>query len=199
MVPGGGVEPPRGDKPRRILSPLRLPVPPSRPNRKAVIQLSLAVPPLQPESVFEMVLRCAAPQRRDYAAVHHYVAASLFISYTAILVLPGLKNGDLALSTMVRQTFPPWFLGVVGGAGALTVMVPCGHPDTERRAALFAKNFFRSVFKPSMKDDDIAKLAKVMAVVMAGIAVYFATYSSTTLVGLLLLAYAQRQSSTLSG
>ena len=30
MVPGGGVEPPRGDKPRRILSPLRLPVPPSR-------------------------------------------------------------------------------------------------------------------------------------------------------------------------
>jgi SSS family solute:Na+ symporter len=146
-----------------------------------------------------MVLRCAAPQRRDYAAVHHYVAASLFISYTAILVLPGLKNGDLALSTMVRQTFPPWFLGVVGGAGPLTAMVPRGHPDTERRAALFAKSFFRSVFKPSMKDDDIAKLAKVMAVVMAGIAVYFATYSSTTLVGLLLLAYAQRQSSTLSG
>ena len=30
VVPGGGVEPPRGDKPRRILSPLRLPVPPSR-------------------------------------------------------------------------------------------------------------------------------------------------------------------------
>ena len=30
MVPGGGVEPPRGC-PRRILSPLRLPVPPSRP------------------------------------------------------------------------------------------------------------------------------------------------------------------------
>jgi hypothetical protein len=30
LVPGGGVEPPRGC-PRRILSPLRLPVPPSRP------------------------------------------------------------------------------------------------------------------------------------------------------------------------
>src|ERR1700677_2414130 len=29
LVPGGGVEPPRGC-PRRILSPLRLPVPPSR-------------------------------------------------------------------------------------------------------------------------------------------------------------------------
>src|ERR1022692_2147490 len=42
LVPGGGVEPPRGDKPRRILSPLRLPVPPSRPNRKIVAKLSLA-------------------------------------------------------------------------------------------------------------------------------------------------------------
>jgi hypothetical protein len=30
LVPGGGVEPPRAEA-RRILSPLRLPVPPSRP------------------------------------------------------------------------------------------------------------------------------------------------------------------------
>jgi hypothetical protein len=29
MVPGGGIEPPRAEA-RRILSPLRLPVPPSR-------------------------------------------------------------------------------------------------------------------------------------------------------------------------
>ncbi len=33
LVPGGGVEPPRGC-PRRILSPLRLPVPPSRPGAR---------------------------------------------------------------------------------------------------------------------------------------------------------------------
>ena len=30
LVPGGGIEPPRAEA-RRILSPLRLPVPPSRP------------------------------------------------------------------------------------------------------------------------------------------------------------------------
>ena len=57
-------------------------------------------------------------------------------------------------------------------------------------ATLFTKNFFRPVFKPSMKDDDVAKLAKVMVVVITAIALYFAIYSSTTLVGLLLLAYA---------
>ena len=38
LVPGGGVEPPRGC-PRRILSPLRLPVPPSRLDEPAAIHL----------------------------------------------------------------------------------------------------------------------------------------------------------------
>jgi solute:Na+ symporter, SSS family len=112
-----------------------------------------------------------------------------FVGYTAILVIPGLKNGDLALLTMVRQTFPPWFLGVVGGAGALTAMVPAAILILAA-ATLFAKNFFRLLFRPAMKDDDVAKLAKVMVVVVTGIALYFAMHSSTTLVALLLLAYA---------
>ena len=41
-----------------------------------------------------------------------------------------------------------------------------------------------------MKDDEVAKLAKVMVVVITAIALYFAIHSSTTLVQLLLLAYA---------
>jgi hypothetical protein len=32
LVPGGGIEPPQGFWPLRILSPLRLPISPSRPN-----------------------------------------------------------------------------------------------------------------------------------------------------------------------
>jgi solute:Na+ symporter, SSS family len=111
-----------------------------------------------------------------------------FVGFTAILVIPGLKNGDLALLTLVRQTFSPWFLGLVGGAGALTAMVPAAVMIL-CAATLFAKNFFRPLFRPSMKDDDVARLAKVMVVVITGVALYFAIYSSTTLVGLLLLAY----------
>jgi len=112
-----------------------------------------------------------------------------FVGFTAILVLPGLKNGDLALLTLVRQTFPAWFLGVIGGAGALTAMVPAAVLILAA-AALFSKNFFRPIFRPSMSDDAVARLAKVMVVVITAIALYFAIYSSTTLVGLLLLAYA---------
>jgi solute:Na+ symporter, SSS family len=112
-----------------------------------------------------------------------------FVGFTAILVIPGLKNGDLALLTMVRQTFPPWFLGVVGGAGALTAMVPAAVLILSA-ATLFTKNFFRPLFTPSMKDDDVTKVSRVMVVVITCVALYFAIYSSTTLVGLLLVAYA---------
>ena len=40
-----------------------------------------------------------------------------------------------------------------------------------------------------MTDDSVAKLAKAMVVVITGLAMYLALYSSTTLVGLLLFAY----------
>jgi SSS family solute:Na+ symporter len=111
-----------------------------------------------------------------------------FVGFTAILVMPNLKNGDMALLATVRATFSPWFLGIVGGAGALTAMVPAAILILTA-GTLFAKNFVRPLFAPSMSDDSVAKLAKVMVVVTTALAMYFAIYSSSTLVGLLLFAY----------
>lgn len=110
------------------------------------------------------------------------------VGYTAILVTPGLKNGDLALLLTVRNTFSPWFLGFIGGAGALTAMVPAAILILTA-GTLFAKNFFRPLFAPSMTDDSVAKMAKILVVIITGAAMYFAIYSSTTLVSLLLFAY----------
>lgn len=111
------------------------------------------------------------------------------IGFTAILVIPGLSNGDLALLTLVRQSYPAWVLGVVGGAGALTAMVPAAILILSA-STLFAKNFYRPLFKPEMTDEGVAKLAKIMVVVITLISLYFAIYSSSTLVALLLLGYA---------
>ncbi len=111
-----------------------------------------------------------------------------FVGFSAILILPGLKNGDMALLLTVRQTFSPWLLGLIGGAGALTAMVPAAILILTA-GTLFAKNFFRPLFAPAMSDDNVARLAKLMVVVITGVAMYFAIYSSTTLVGLLLFAY----------
>lgn len=117
------------------------------------------------------------------------LAFIFFAGFAAVVALPGLADGDMALLTIVRRTFPPWFLGVIGGAGALTAMVPAAI-FTLTAATLFAKNLYRPIFAPAMTDDQVAKLARVLVVVLSLIALGLATYSSTTLVSLLLLGYA---------
>lgn len=111
-----------------------------------------------------------------------------FAGFAALLIVPDLPNGDLSLLTIVRRTFPAWSLGVIGGAGALTAMVPSAMLILTA-ATLFAKNFFRPIFAPAMKDDGVARLAKSMVAVVTGVAVFFAVFGSATLVGLLLLGY----------
>jgi SSS family solute:Na+ symporter len=117
------------------------------------------------------------------------LAFIFFAGFAALLVVPGLSNGDLALLTVVRRSFPPWFLGVVGGAGALTAMVPAAI-FILTAATLFAKNLYRPIFAPAMTDDQVAKLARAMVVLLGAISLALAIYSSTTLVSLLLTGYA---------
>jgi solute:Na+ symporter, SSS family len=112
-----------------------------------------------------------------------------FVGLAAVLVLPGLANGDLAMLTIVRKTFPAWFLGMIGGAGALTAMVPAAI-QILTAATLFAKNLCRPILAPGMTDQQVAKLAKITVLVLTGAALCSAIYSSTTLVSLLLVGYA---------
>ncbi len=116
------------------------------------------------------------------------LAFIFFVGFAATLILPGLHDGDLALLMLVRKTFPAWFLGVVGGAGALTAMVPAAI-ILLTASTLFIKNVWRPLIAPSMTDDQVARFARIMVIVLSGISLYFAIYSSTTLVSLLLLGY----------
>jgi solute:Na+ symporter, SSS family len=109
-----------------------------------------------------------------------------FVGLAATLILPGLPNGDLAMLAMVRKTFPAWFLGLIGGAGALTAMVPAGVMILTA-ATLFAKNICRPILWSAMTDQQVAKLAKTTVLVITFIALGSAIYSSTTLVSLLLV------------
>ena len=117
------------------------------------------------------------------------LAFVFFVGFAAVLVVPGLPNGDLSLLTLVRKSFPAWFLGVIGGAGALTAMVPAAI-FILTAATLFAKNFYRPIFAPAMTDDQVAKVARATVVALSLISLYLAIYSSTTLVSLLLVGYA---------
>jgi SSS family solute:Na+ symporter len=112
-----------------------------------------------------------------------------FVGLAATLVLPGLHDSNLAMLAIVRQTFPAWFLGVIGGAGALTAMVPAAILVLTA-ATLVAKNLCRAILAPGMTDQQVAKLAKVTVLVITVAALAFAIYSSATLVSLLLAGYA---------
>lgn len=112
----------------------------------------------------------------------------VFVGLAAVLVIPGLSDGDLSLLTLVSKTFPAWFLGIVGGAGALTAMVPSAIL-TLTAATLFAKNLYRPLFAPGMTDDKVARLARRSAIAFMALALAFALTSSRTIVALLLLGY----------
>jgi SSS family solute:Na+ symporter len=130
--------------------------------------------------------------RRNTTVLPLYLLSLVFIffgGYSAYLLVPGMKNGDMALLTVVRQSFPAWALGVIGGAGALTAMVPASIMLLSA-AALTAKNVVRPVFAPRMTDDQVGRLAHAAVVALSLISLAFALIASTTLVSLLLVGYA---------
>ncbi len=113
----------------------------------------------------------------------------LIVGFSAVLIMPGLKDGDLSLLMVVRKTFPAWFLGIVGGAGALTAMV-CAAIQLLCGATLYAKNLFRPLIKPDMSDGDVARTAKITLLALTVGALLLAIYSSLSLVSLFLLGFA---------
>jgi len=130
--------------------------------------------------------------RRNAVVMPLYSLSLVFIFFTgfaAYLVIPGLSNGDLSLLAIVRKAFPAWMLGVIGGAGALTAMVPAAVLILTA-STLFSKNLYRPIFAPAMTDDQVAGLARIMVVVLSLVSLLLAIFSSTTLVSLLLLGYA---------
>jgi solute:Na+ symporter, SSS family len=129
--------------------------------------------------------------RRNSIIMPLYViplALIIFAGSAAILICPGLRNGDLALLTAVSRTFPPWLLGVIGGAGALTAMVPAAIQILSA-STLLAKNVYRPFFAPGISEEGIGSVARVAVGVITVVALYLSLHSSATLVGLLLLGY----------
>jgi SSS family solute:Na+ symporter len=117
------------------------------------------------------------------------LALMFFAGFAVVLITPHLQNGDLALLTVVGRIFPPWLLGVIGGAGALTAMVPAAVLILTA-ATLFAKNLYRPLFAPAMTDDGVARLARGMVFFLGATSLALAIYGSSTLVSLLLTGYA---------
>ncbi len=112
-----------------------------------------------------------------------------FVGFAAILKVPGLSGGDvdLALLRISIQTFDPWFIGIIGGAGLLTALVP-GSMLLMSASTLLAKNIYKP-FAPQASEARIALLAKSFVPIVALISVYFTLNGGKTLSTIILMGY----------
>ncbi|MGD0782024.1 MAG: sodium:solute symporter family protein [Candidatus Aminicenantales bacterium] len=110
------------------------------------------------------------------------------VGFTALLVVPGLKNGDLAFLTLVQKAYPAWFLGFVGAAGAVTAMVPAS-VLVLFASTLLAKNVYQAGFRPQADERSVMKLSRALVLVIMAVALVFALIFPSALVNLLLIGY----------
>jgi SSS family solute:Na+ symporter len=110
------------------------------------------------------------------------------VGFTALLVVPGLKDGDFAFLTLVNRTYPPWFMGFVGAAGAVTAMVPAS-VLVLFGSMLVAKNVYQTGFHPKASEESVLFVSRIMIVVIMGTSLGFAIFMPNALVELLLIGY----------
>lgn len=111
-----------------------------------------------------------------------------FVGFAALLTVPGLEgtDADLALLRVSVKTFDPWLVGVIGAAGVLTALVP-GSMILMAAGTIVAKNVWGS--GRSADDPSVARAAKLMVPVVAGVALWFTIAGGNSIVALLLMGY----------
>ncbi|MGD2294498.1 MAG: sodium:solute symporter family protein [Candidatus Aminicenantes bacterium] len=112
----------------------------------------------------------------------------LMVGFTALLVIPGLKDGDMAFLELVHKTYPSWFMGFVGAAGAVTAMVPAAILVLFA-STLLAKNVYQAGFYPKASEDRVMRLSRLMVLLIMVLALIFAIYLPNELVYLLIFGY----------
>jgi len=131
--------------------------------------------------------------RRNTVIMPLYSLMLLFVffaGFAAILQVPGLAGAsiDLALIKLCVQTFPPWFVGVIGATGLLTALVP-GAVLLTTAATMIANDLYRAGVRPAASNASVARLAKALVPAIAAVAVFFTLRGGATIVALLLMGY----------
>ncbi|MED4203865.1 sodium:solute symporter family protein [Neobacillus mesonae] len=117
------------------------------------------------------------------------IVFSLLIGFSAVVKVPGLEGAeaDLALFKMAKMSFSPWFVGVIGAAGALAALIPSSLILTAT-ATILSKNIYK-VWRPNITDQHLVRLSKTLVPVIALVALYFTFNGGNSIFTLYLLSY----------
>lgn len=141
-------------------------------------------------SVYSATSAKAVRRNAVVMPIYQLVIAFMFlVGFAAILKVPGLQgaDSDLALLRLAKATFDPWFIGVIGGAGILTALVP-GSTILLSVSTLIAKNVYQQGFAPHATERQITLIAKCVLPLFGLLAVYFVLRGGATFVALALFA-----------
>jgi len=114
---------------------------------------------------------------------------AMMVGFAAIDQVPGLTGGqiDMALLRLSIQTFPSWFVGLIGAAGLLAAIVP-GSMMLIATATLVANNIF-GVLCARNDPARVGWIARAMVPVITLVAVWFTLDGSISIVNLLIMGY----------
>lgn len=114
---------------------------------------------------------------------------AFFIGFAAIIQVPGLQgaDGDLALLRLVMQTFDPWVVGIVGGAGVLTALVPVS--VMVMSGAIGLMTGFYKLVKPQSTDRQQLAVSKLFVLFIILVAYIFTVTGGDALAILNIMSY----------
>lgn len=114
---------------------------------------------------------------------------AFFIGFSAIIQVPGLEgaDGDLSLLRLTMQTFDPWFVGIVGGAGVLTALVPVSVMVMSGAVGLMTG--FYKLIKPNSSDRQQLTVSKLFVLFIILTAYIFSIFGGEALAILNIMSY----------
>lgn len=115
------------------------------------------------------------------------IVFSIIIGFSAIIQVPGLEDSDMALFKLAQMSFPPWFVGVIGGAGALAALVPSSIVLLSS-ATLLSKNIYK-VWKPKTTDAQLGTLSRRLVPVLVLFGIIFALNESEVIGLIYIMVY----------
>lgn len=111
-----------------------------------------------------------------------------FAGFSALLIVPGLKDVDLSFLTVVQRYYPPWVMGVVGGAGALAALVPSS-ALLLAAASVMTKNVLGDWFGVATQNRARVWATRLCVLIVAMMSIVMWTQTKSQTLGELLLLY----------
>lgn len=124
---------------------------------------------------------------------HLFLIFPIIVGFTAVIAYADspLQTADMAFLSLVKDTFPAWVLGVVGGAGALACMIPAADLLLST-SLLISRNIYVKGLrgdKADISSEHMKKVARYIVLALTAIALYLSIYHASMLVNLLLTGY----------